>query len=561
MFHRIVVRTLIFWGIFPAVSHSLSARQMDGDTIVVSEKVGKVIDPEERDRYGLFRSYHGFRSAVLLKKQDGGYVFEVIREDTVAHRDVAVKFSPTEEQVQQLREYIEGPAQKPVPVVLKKHGEWISVGLKDGKKVEGELLAAGDGRLFLGDSSLSAVMEVEIDRAALITAPKEARFFQCIGRGFFSGGMFGLLIGFAGGNDEPGWFSMTAGQKALAAGLSLGILGAAIGAVIGVFTGIDESIDPGTVPHGQMHEIMEKLAAWARYGREMPPDSKTYPLMVPEKIPAEKVQPPPESATGKTERHFPDAPRSAKFSRFHFNYTPRYFRFQGQSQWRGVLEDLGFAGTVSYTGLFGSGTTEYPHELEDPVLFFRDCSFDFSASRKFTLGISYESLGRHGTTGRRAIGDAETFLTGFFEGRSWFMTASYFPVPDAFTTKNSVKLTAGMGYGNVRMDFYGSETYYGYESPIPGVNTTTTSLSKYASAYLLSAEWNHFFNRRWSLGLNAGYKWIPVKTDRIPVDCAYSVGWDYTASQMRHEVLGVVIPARTWNFGGFGVGLHFGFHL
>jgi hypothetical protein len=310
-----------------------------------------------------------------------------------------------------------------------------------------------------------------------------------------------------------------------------------------------------------MDEIMQKLETRARYGKEIPPDWKAVPLSVLDQNPAEAVQPPPKSATGKPDQHFSDAVKSAKFSRFHFNYTPRYFRFQGLSQFSGALQDLGFNDTDPSFGWFSSEPTEYPHELEDPIIFLKDCSFEFSASRKFSLGIAFESLGKHGAAGRRAVGDAETYLIGFFEGRSWFMTASYFPIPDAFVTKNTVKLTAGIGYGNVRMDFYGSKTSYGYESPGSNDNVTQTSLSKNASAYLLSAEWIHFFNRRWSLGLNAGYKWIPVKTDEIPVDCLYSAGWDYAASKERYDVLRVAIPARTWNFGGFGVGLHFGLHL
>jgi len=59
MFNRTVARTLIFTGIILVISSRLSARQAEGDTVVVNEKIGKVIDQEECERYGLFQSVRG----------------------------------------------------------------------------------------------------------------------------------------------------------------------------------------------------------------------------------------------------------------------------------------------------------------------------------------------------------------------------------------------------------------------------------------------------------------------------------------------------------------------
>jgi hypothetical protein len=562
MFSRIVAGTLIFSGIVPAVSSRPAARPSDGDTVVVSEKVGKVIDRMERDRYGLFRAVRGFRSAVLLKKPDGGCSFEVVHSDTGAHRDVTDQIALTEEQVRKLREYIDGPAEKPTPADFKRRGEWLSVEMEDGTTVRGELLAAGNGRLWLKDSSSAAGTEVELVRAARVTHPKQSRFFQSTGKGFLAGGMFGMLIGFAGGDDDPrGFLSMTAGQKALAAGLGLGTVGAAAGAILGLFTGIDESIDLTSVDPGRMPEIVKKLETWARFGGEIPASRQTVPIPATDRNPAAPVHAPSDGAAVEPDRHPPKVLKPGNFSRFHLVYSPRYFRFEGQGRLRGALQDLGFDDTESFSGWFGPETTYYPHNIEDPVIFFGDWSLEFSATRNFALGIAFEPLGRHGTVGRRSAGGAETFLTGYLEGRSWFMTASFFPVPDAFLTKSALKVTAGIGYARVGMDFRGSEVSYGNLNPDDAGLVTRTGLSRNTPAYLFSVEWIRFLTRRWSLGLNAGYRWIPVKTDDVPVDCPVSGAWNDPVEPARVNSVHVIIPGGTWNFGGFGIGLHFGLHL
>jgi len=51
--------------------------------------------------------------------------------------------------------------------------------------------------------------------------------------------------------------------------------------------------------------------------------------------------------------------RPAKFSRFHFNYTPRYFRFQGPGQFSIVLQYIAFNDTGSDAG-WVNGIRSYP---------------------------------------------------------------------------------------------------------------------------------------------------------------------------------------------------------
>jgi len=108
------------------------------------------------------------------------------------------------------------------------------------------------------------------------------------------------------------------------------------------------------------------------------------------------------------------------------------------------------------------------------------------------------------------------------------------------------------------MDFYGSEHSYVSENPSPDSYVDKKSFSKNVLGGLFAAELMHFFNQHWSLGINADYKYVPVKTSGFAIDSHYSY---WAAGQEHHEALRVDIPGSTWNLGGFGFGVNFGLHF
>jgi len=58
--------------------------------------------------------------------------------------------------------------------------------------------------------------------------------------GFMGGALMGGVLGLASGDDPPGWFSMTAGEKAGAGVVVFGVLGGVGGLVIGALTKSDK---------------------------------------------------------------------------------------------------------------------------------------------------------------------------------------------------------------------------------------------------------------------------------------------------------------------------------
>ena len=83
-----------------------------GKQVILCDKIGPVIDLEERNFYKLFQSVPNFSSAVLLQKPDSSYIFKVFekREDRTAP---SVRWiDVTAEQIVHIRNHIEPSSAK-----------------------------------------------------------------------------------------------------------------------------------------------------------------------------------------------------------------------------------------------------------------------------------------------------------------------------------------------------------------------------------------------------------------------------------------------------------------
>jgi hypothetical protein len=459
---------------------------------------------------------------------------------------------------------------RPVSGGVGKNGERLSVTLKDGRVIEGELLSVIADSLVLMDSSSTAGIGIRIGDAAQLKVLKKSKALNGLGSGFLFGGAVGGGIGFLSGDDEPGWFSMTAGQKAMALGLGLGLVGAAIGGLGGAAMGMDESSDLTFMPKDAVNAVLDKLKSRARFEGPIPPDLPVHqaaPTAVDLKEPSNETPPlPVEPIPGGEASAKPE-----KFSRFHFHFVPGLFFSHGPGQSLDLLTISGFNHSVFYSDdWFGSsgGTTEFPRKTKNPHFFVKDVGIDYSFNRHFAAGFDMSPLGDNGTEGCRVIpnndyrpglNSSDLYLVNDYDGRTYFLTASWFPVPDAFLRKSTVKMTAGLGLARVRMDFYGSEYSYAYEQTGNDLPSGGRRLIRNAPAVLFSAEGMHFFNAQWSLGIQVDYKIVPVQTDRFTVGCGYAY---YEASGRRQEAsFPVEMPGRNWNLGGIGFGIDFGLHL
>jgi hypothetical protein len=454
-----------------------------------------------------------------------------------------------------------------------KSGRDLLITMKDGNTIKGELLAVQNRNLIIGNLSLFSGTELPIDQVDNIIIIKESKFLKGLGQGFLIGAVPGALIGLLSGDDSGGFIRFTAGQKALIGGLFLGLAGATVGGLVGALAGIDEPIDLSDVSPTRKDLYLEKLVSYARYGDSIPEELTIHPPTTIEVS----------NDMHTVDAHFIPAVQSASYAGrmtghkplkgFHLSITSGYFNSSGLDDLRDIITSVGFTDSRFSSGWFGSGARmiEYPRTVKRTKLYTTNITLEYSVKSNIAVGLIYTDLGKYGVTGRRVIHDVgnpdfgviDTYISGFYSGNAGFLTVSYFPIPDAFLQRKSLKLTTGIGYSRSKMDFYASEWEYSYEYSDNYLTDDRRKFSNNAFGLLLSAELMHFFSNKWSVGVHADYKWVTVKSDRFSLNSYYSY-WDaphFQGGELRYEVSVVEIPKRTWNLGGFGYGINLGFHF
>ena len=104
----------------------------------------------------------------------------------------------------------------------------------DGTTVSGALTSATeDGLVVLDWKNRDTVAEIEPGQIRVLKFRRKGATGRGAWIGAVSGAAAGILIGFADGDDEEGWFAFTAEEKATAAGIGLAIPGTFVGMIIG----------------------------------------------------------------------------------------------------------------------------------------------------------------------------------------------------------------------------------------------------------------------------------------------------------------------------------------
>lgn len=440
----------------------------------------------------------------------------------------------------------------PASAAGKKEGARLAVELTGGRLAEGELLAVKGRSLVLGDFTDMEAKELATDEIVRVRIIRKSRFFPGLGIGLLAGAASGAVLGFISGDDPPGWFSFTAGQKAAMGALGLGLLGAPIGGLAGAIGGTDQRIEWAAMPFAQRERALEKLREMSRF-----PDEYVGPVSRPQNDPQPAAELKPASKDGPKPT---DRPRTG---RFHIGIAPAYFQSDGMGRFEQLIEDVGFGDSYSYSGGFFSstgGTVTFPQKGRDTSV-LADIQVEYSLTPKWAVGFLHSSLGRHEVEGRRALKgldyrdwyDAECCISGQYSGTSFFLTGAYFPVPDGFLKRTAVRVGGGVGLSPV-------EITYGDHSYLPS-NGPSESVSRLALSGLAFIEVHWFFNRHWSLGLATNYKYVPVRVQERVVSCPYFYYASGGPEGFREEVLSVSFPEYSLNVGGFSFGLSLRYRL
>jgi hypothetical protein len=444
-----------------------------------------------------------------------------------------------------------------LPAKDKKKGANIIIQKKDGKTITGELLTVKSDAIILMDSLNQTGITQSVKEIKKITVVKKGRFFKGLGLGLVIGGGSGALLGLASGDDEPGWFSLTAEQKAAVGGLGLGIISALTGGIIEAIKGIDETVVlEGRTPK-EMSRILKKLNAKSRSPQAAP---QIYLEVEPD--------PPGHNKGEKSLAAQPKKTPRVKFSRLHISLRPGVFSPGGTTDSVNYFDRIGMGDTMPRKSVsflwfyFGSyGPTEYPKVSKKSPIHFSDIRIDYSLTRHLALGIGYAPLGKYSITGYKKIiipvegvdYYSEFFLHENYSGEVYYLSASWMPIPDPFLDRLGIKLGISAGLSNLKFDFHTSKYAH---SESGGENIL---LSKRGLVLMAFAEFNYYLFKNISLGVSAEYRYIPVRIDGTRITGYYDDVDDNM--ELIRSSMAVDLPEHSMNLGGFCYGITLGFHF
>lgn len=107
---------------------------------------------------------------------------------------------------------------------------WVELKNKD--NIKGYLIQLKDSAIVIVENSLTEPLPVSIANIEELKFRRKGKIGMGLGIGAGAGLVLGAITGYASGDDEPGFFSMTAEDKAVVSGILLVPVGAGIGALV-----------------------------------------------------------------------------------------------------------------------------------------------------------------------------------------------------------------------------------------------------------------------------------------------------------------------------------------
>ena len=424
----------------------------------------------------------------------------------------------------------------------RKHGAELLIQKKDGREIRGELLTVKGSRLLLMDSSSLSGVTLDIEEISRIRVVKKSKFFKSAGKGLLWGGGIGAALGFAQGDTEFMFSTITAGELALALGLTCGVIAGSVGGILGYSKGIDELIDLEGRSSDEIGLILNKLNSRSRYPEALPENIKIESSDLHKNAPKSIDRISPARSPISLKVDLASKKQKRGLSRFHLSLEQGRFYFRGSESLIKAFRGWGFGDSRRDFG--------YPTGATENSLFFKNIKIEFSLTHKIALGFSYSPLPNSKIEGFRCL---ENYIEDLgwlgsyhvedglglyseIEGSVYYFSAAFMPIPDAYLRKSSFKIGAGLGLSDVH-----------YIVSI-GIGERS-NISKSSLSLMTFAEYNYWFSRGVTLGSYLDYKYIPCR-----------IGFQLDADWKGQRIL-VDFPKKKVNFGGFGVGLILGFHL
>lgn len=357
----------------------------------------------------------------------------------------------------------------------------------------------------------------EIDR---ILIRRDEHFWSKVGTGALTGVGVGVLIGLVSGNDKSGLFKMTAGEKAVTLGWSLGIGGALAGGVVAAAQGTNDELFLNRSRQRYL-KVLPELRENAMFEFVLPPELQDFLARKPSDQTAglaaqEKAEPP-----------------EAPISRFHLSVSGAILIAGGASgDITSAFNSSGFGGNVN--GWFGP--IDYPTNNGSPLSW--NISGEYSLTGNLRLGLAWSSIPSPNIQGK-------DFESENAHGNSYSVLCTYVfsPADPLLASPFEFAVSAGLSYNSLYVD--GSIYPFGYPTPGPSFHEKENALG-----FQLQASCDYYFSRHISIQCKAGENFIRSSVDVPEVEYTGPYGGDST-----------ILMAHSVNFSGLDLSIGIRYHF
>jgi hypothetical protein len=432
----------------------------------------------------------------------------------------------------------------PTGLAAERHGATLHLDLRDGRRLQGELLAVkGDILLLLGDSGCEA--QAAIGDVAVVRIVRRNRVGKGLVRGLAAGFAVGSLIGLTAAlADDEGYGLLWMGM----AGSMFGGAGAVVGAGAGLLASSNEMISCRERDAAWRSALLNRLQRLARFRDFLSGGARSGPG--------------PESALAASRA--PDEPGKVEFARWRlgaaFLQLPRAYdqRALGFSQSLGYRDPLAPVGTGSPWRYNEGGVGRWAR--------VSDIRLEYFLTRRLAIGMQLDPFSRASqVSGDKTLRVAGQEMSPWWDmgitSNSYFLTASYSLVAaDGFLRQTALRLRAGLGWNRSSLKY--SESAFARSDdgdPEPDVISYDAVASLWPTSSLsalVEAEAAQYVNSRWSLALNAGFRYLPLRVREKEM-----IGSIRRRTPLPELACSVTIPGTTLDLGGFCLGVTLSLHL
>ena len=245
LFKTLLLLSVILMFVFLERSHS----QEEGKVIIISPKVGEVIDRQERDTYHLFKTFIDFHSAIFYVMPDTTYEIHITYLEKGAQKTQIWRISK-QEFIKNYKNTIDYFDPELGVTLIQWKSPMIQIETTNGHRFIGNLQSLSADSIVLINVEKQRLKPLEANKITTkvslndisgLSLPRKSTFFKSVAWGLLPGAI-GAFIGLASGDDTSGWIRFTAGDKAAMLGLAFGGIGVSIGGSIGALKGVDVDV-------------------------------------------------------------------------------------------------------------------------------------------------------------------------------------------------------------------------------------------------------------------------------------------------------------------------------